>query len=159
MDEDDREEAWDDEGGEWEEEDQPPPRRRGAGKARREQIRSYLEGLPVADLASYILDLAERYPEVNDELANRSAAAAGKTGELIRQARKEIARLTAQEVWYNSWKGEGNLPNYGGLRDRLEQLLALGEADAVVELGDVAVHPRPGAGRKVERRGRDRRRN
>lgn len=134
---DDGGEAWGDVEGDWGEEQAPPrrARRRGHGKARRKEVRAYLEGLPAADLASYILGLADRYPEVADELANRSALAHGKMGELVRQARKEITRLTAQEVWYNPWQGEGNLPDYDHLRERLEQLLAHGEADAVVGLG------------------------
>jgi uncharacterized Zn finger protein len=133
---------------EWEEEEEEPQDRgrgrrtasarpRAAARGERaDELRGYLEGLPSADLVSYLLQLAGRYPEVARELAQRSALARGKTGELIRQARKEITRLTAQPAWVNSWTGEGSLPDYRGLQDLLEQLLAHGQADALLELGE-----------------------
>ena len=92
--------------------------------------------MPVADLAAFVLQLAERYPEVGEELATRAAPARGKTGDPVRQARKEIARLTAQQVWYDRWHGGGNLPDYRGLQNLFEQLLEGGQADALLELGE-----------------------
>jgi uncharacterized Zn finger protein len=136
----DEEEAyWDD----VEEEPEPPrdaapsrrKKRREGGKA--SDLRAYLEGLPAAELVDMVLGVAGGDPEFRRELANRAALAGGNTGELVRQARKEITRLTSQEAWYNHWEGSGNLPNYGVLQTRLEQLLEHGQADAVVDLGKV----------------------
>jgi uncharacterized Zn finger protein len=103
--------------------------------------------LPVAELANYILRLADDYPEIARDLAARSALASGKTGDLVRQARKEIARLTRQEAWVNSWTGEGNVPDYSGLKRLFEQLLAHGQADALLELGEALF---PAAQEQVE---------
>jgi uncharacterized Zn finger protein len=113
----------------------PPAPRAAKGKGR-EAWRAYLEGLPAAELAAFVLQLADRYPEVGRDLADRAALAQGATGDLIRLARKDIARLTAQEAWVNAWTGEGSLPDYGRLKARFEQLLANGQADALLELGE-----------------------
>ena len=37
--------------------------------------------------------------------------------------------------WQNHWQGEGHIPEYSRLKHRLERLLELGHADAVVKLG------------------------
>lgn len=109
----------------------------GRGKSKSgPQLREYLEGLPAAELATYLVQLSERHPDVARELKDRAALAGGEFAELIRQARKDIRHLTAQEVWYNSWTGEGNLPEYGGLKQRFEQLRQHGQADALLELGE-----------------------
>jgi uncharacterized Zn finger protein len=129
------EESWDEERGTAAPRRSSRPRRKAGGKGK-EARRAYLEGLPVAELANYILGLADDYPEVAKDLDARSAAVQGRTGDLVRQARKEIAHLTAQDVWVNSWSGEGNVPDYSPLRRLLEQLLVQGQADAVLELGE-----------------------
>jgi uncharacterized Zn finger protein len=99
-------------------------------------IREYLEGLSAAELVACVTQLAERYSEVARELKNRAALARGETGELIRQVRKEIRRLTAQLAWYNHWTGEGEYPDYSDLKNRFKQLLENGQADALLELGE-----------------------
>src|SRR5262249_311699 len=65
------------------------------------------------------------------------ALASGRTGDLVRQVRKEINQLTSQEAWYNPWEGYGNVPDYSGLKRRFQQLLEHGQADALLELGKV----------------------
>jgi uncharacterized Zn finger protein len=111
------------------------PARPGAA-GRRDQVRTYLEGLPPAELVTYVLNLVAQYPEVGRELQTRSALAQGEAGELVRQARREIRRLTAEPAWANHWTGESNLPDYGGLKRLFERLLEMGQADALLELGE-----------------------
>ncbi len=107
------------------------PKTKESGK-----IREYLEGLSAAELAAYVAQMAERYPEVARELKNRATLARGETGELVRQIRKEIRRLTSQSAWYSHWSGEGELPDYSELKQRFEQLLENGQSDALLELGE-----------------------
>ncbi|HTU23538.1 MAG TPA: hypothetical protein VMG10_36215 [Gemmataceae bacterium] len=143
------EEDFDDEEEDWEEEERTParrPRERSrkaaqTGRTRKSKesgnVREYLEGLSAAELAAYLAQMAEHYPEVARELKNRAALSRGETGELVRQARKEIRRLTSQSAWCNAWTGEGELPDYSDLKHRFEQLLANGQADALLELGEI----------------------
>jgi uncharacterized Zn finger protein len=107
----------------------------GTGKPK-EEVSAYLEGLPAAELTTYILELADRYPDVARELKNRAVLARGDTAALVRQARKEIRRLTAEPAWRNHWTDEGELPDYSGLRVLLQQLRQGGQADALLELGE-----------------------
>lgn len=142
------EEDFDDEAEDWEEEEWTTARRHRerswqaaqTGSKRKGKvsgnIREYLKGLSATELATYVGQLAERYPEVARELKNRAALSRGETGELIRQARKEIRRATSQTAWYNHWSGEGEFPDYSDLKYRFEQLLENGQADAVLELGE-----------------------
>lgn len=145
MDEEDFDE---DEEEDWEEEEWTPARwqrersQKAAASDRKRKskvsgnLREYLEGLSATELAAYVAQMAERYPEVARELKNRAALSRGEIGELIRQARKEIRRLTSQSAWYNHWSGEGELPDYSDLKSRFEQLLENGQADALLELGE-----------------------
>ncbi len=131
---------------EWEEE-RPPAVRRGRrppaepaasgrkGRGKEADVRSYLEGLAAADLVAYVQELAKDYPEIGRDLKARSKLARGAGGELVREARREIRRLTAEPAWVNSWTGEGSLPDYSGLKRLFERLLELGQADALLELG------------------------
>jgi uncharacterized Zn finger protein len=114
---------------------EPPSSRRG-GAGRRDDMRAYLESLPASDLVAYLLDLAQQYPEVERDLKARSALARGKAGELIREARQEIRQLTHEPAWVNAWTGEGELPDYSGLKRLFERLLAMGQADALLGLGE-----------------------
>ncbi len=149
ADEEDFDDDYDDEEEEdWEEEDwttvhRHRQRSRQAAQTSRKRkgkasgnVREYLEGLSATELAAYVGQMAERYPEVARELKNRAALARGETDELIRQARKEIRRLTSQSAWHNHWTGEGELPDYSDLKHRFEQLLESGQADALLELGE-----------------------
>jgi uncharacterized Zn finger protein len=97
-------------------------------------LRAYLEGLPAGELVNLVLRFAEDHPEIAEGLSERMALAAGKTGELLRQARKEMTRVTGERGDWDDWHG-GFVADYSGLQRRLKDLLELGQADAVIELG------------------------
>ena len=98
-------------------------------------LHSYLEKKSKAELISLIEDMAGHYPEVLKALEDRSRLSRGEISALVNSVRKEIERLSAEPAWVNPWKGEGNVPDYSEVRDRLEMLLAKGYADEVVGLG------------------------
>src|SRR5262249_13327472 len=128
-----------------EQEVQPPARRRSrrgstapSEKTRgwREEVRTYLERLPTADLVAYVMEPAGQDTEIRRELRARSKLARGEAGELIREAGREIRRLTHEPAWVNEWTGEGSLPDFTGLKRLFERLLAMGQADALLGLGE-----------------------
>ena len=86
-------------------------------------------------LADYIVKLAATDDDVRRELEEQAAVQADDVRELIRGARQEIRRRTAEEVWANHWSGEGNLPAYGGVERRLERLFEAEQYDALLDLG------------------------
>jgi uncharacterized Zn finger protein len=107
---------------------------KGRGK-QQTPLRAYLEGLSATELVGLLVRLAETHPDVAEELSERRAVASGKTGDLLRQTRKEIDRVTGERGDYDAWHGGGHIPDYSGVKRKLEQLLDLGQADAVLELG------------------------
>ncbi len=98
-------------------------------------LRSFLEGQTKEQLLALIEELAERYPEVRDGLQDRRDLSGGSVSRLIEAVRREICALSEEPAWRNSWNGEGYIPDYSRVKERLAGLLERGHADAVLELG------------------------
>ena len=88
------------------------------------------------ELKRMLLEIATEFPEVSLHLLNTVQMEKGDTAKLVRSLKKQIRRIAAEDAWYNSWTGEGNLPNYSHIEKQLQQMLAAGHADAVLELGN-----------------------
>ena len=128
------EEAW----GEDEEEGmmgagQLAPRR--AGKAAGEPLKAFLKQQTKVQLVALIEDLAGRHPAVLKTLEDLNDLSRGSVKRIVTAVRREIHELGSEPGWRNSWSGEGFTPDYSGVRDRLEALLAEGHVDEVVSLG------------------------
>ena len=137
---DDSEDDDDEEDDEWE----PPVKSRkkaSRGAARRtraewdEKIQSHIRAKGREELADLVCSLVERFPELREEFRERIALAEGDVDRLVAQARHEMRERTSEMGWQNRWQGEGHTPDYSRLKHRLERLLELGHADAVVDLG------------------------
>ncbi len=135
--EDFEEEEADDELSDEEEEESRGGRPRASRKRRSDvpSLRDFLQSRTAPELVDLVLSLAQRHPEVRDDLQEQQAQRTGRMDQLIRKARREIEDLTSEPAWANHWTGEGEIPDYSGLQRRLEQLLEVGQADAVLELG------------------------
>lgn len=86
-------------------------------------------------LVSLIKDLASRYPAVRGSLKDGRDLSKGATSALVKSIRKEIRELSAKPGWRNYWDGDGYIPDYSRVRNRLQALLAQGYADEVLKLG------------------------
>jgi len=104
-------------------------------KATLDTLHSYLKKQSKAELIALLKDMAERYPEVHEALQDRCYLSLGEVSALVSNVRKEIERLGAEPAWVNPWRGEGSIPDYSEVRDRLDMLLAKGYADEVISLG------------------------
>lgn len=100
-----------------------------------EDLRSHLESKSPEALVGLIVRFCERHPEIRRALEDDCALAAGRHSQLLRDVRREMLSVTAEDAWWNGWKGEGSLPDYSGLETRLRMLLGHGQADGIVELG------------------------
>jgi uncharacterized Zn finger protein len=119
----------------------PAPRRlsRKAAKAAVSAWPEFLEQQTKPQLLALLKDLAQRNPEVRQCLREggqvpREARGRG-PDPLVKALRAEIAALSEEPGWRHHGSGEGSIPDYSRVRDRLEALLAQGHADAVVDLG------------------------
>lgn len=99
-------------------------------------LRRYLAGLSPEDLAGLLTELAADIPQVRDRLSDRAALASGRVSALVAATRLEIESVSSEAAWWEPWSGEGHIPDYSGVRRRLRSLLASGQADAVVALGE-----------------------
>ena len=100
-----------------------------------EKIERLIRGKSREELADQVLSLIERYPELREEFRERIALSEGDVDRLVAQARREMRDRAEKIGWQNHWQGEGHTPDYSRLKHRLERLVELGHADAVVELG------------------------
>jgi uncharacterized Zn finger protein len=139
LEQDGDEEAWDenDMGETTDEEFKTDPERptRKAGKSTPSAWLSFLEQQTQPQLLALLKDLVQRYPDVRQFLQDRHNLSGGAVPKLVKALRAEIAALSAEPGWCHHWSGEGSIPDYSRVRDRLEALLAQGHADAVVEVG------------------------
>lgn len=133
----------DGDGEEWDEEDAvdeefvPISERsmRKAGKAAPDAWLSFLEQQTQPQLLALLNDLGQRYPDVRQFIQDRHNLSVGAVPKLVKSLRAEIAALGQEPGWRNYWSGEGSIPDYSRVRNRLEALLAQGHVDVVVEVG------------------------
>ncbi|MGA2501413.1 MAG: SWIM zinc finger family protein [Tepidisphaeraceae bacterium] len=100
-----------------------------------QKIRQHIEAKSREELAEFVWSLTERFPELREEFQERIALGEGDVDRLLKQARQELRRVTAETGWGNEWTDEGHTPDYSRLKHRLERLVELGHCDAVVTLG------------------------
>ena len=112
------------------EEEKTSARGRGGG------FDSYLEGLSREDLLRLVRDMAERRPQVREELEDRKAVSQGKTGALVRSVRLKIREAAAEPGWRNRWDRYGDFPDYSGVQSGLAALLEAGYADEVLNVAE-----------------------
>ena len=125
-----------------EEEDAPSVRRgrktvssrRGEGQDG-DGVAAYLDGLDKDALKNLLMKLSKEIPDARQLLVDQTRTASGRTGDAVKSLRKTIQSLAAEPAWSSHWSEESNIPDYSGVRNRLESLLENGQADAVVEVG------------------------
>ena len=110
------------------------PARTGKGDAAA-AIARYLEELPKDELVAMLLDIAEVDDALAERLRARAVVASGDIDAAIEAARREMERVTGEDVWYDYDERELHVPDYGLLCEQLESLCAAGHADVVLELG------------------------
>ncbi len=98
-------------------------------------VGEYLEGLSATELLALIHELAECSEEARTFLDTRARLASGDLESIVGAARAELWRATAEPGWRNYWTGEGHTPDYDLLTTYLRNLLSLGKADMVLDLG------------------------
>jgi len=132
-------EAFEDDDDDWvDDEDEFDPDESPADppKGRSPRIETMLAGKTRDELQTLLVDLALEFPDVARRIRDAAQLETGQIDKLVRSLRREIRYLTAEDAWYNPWKGEGNLPDYSHVEEQLAALLDRGHADAVFELGE-----------------------
>jgi uncharacterized Zn finger protein len=102
----------------------------------RTKLTSLLAGKGQEELRELLISVALEFPEVGRRIREVEQLAKGQVGAIVRSLRREIRELTSEDAWYDSWKGEGSLPDYDHLEQQLRALVDQGHGDAVLELGE-----------------------
>jgi uncharacterized Zn finger protein len=121
YDDDDDEEEW----------HEPQPSRRSSRKP--SWLRDYLQEHTKAELVSLLAEVAGNHPEIRQELHDRQTLATGKTAEMVRAVRGEIASLG--DVFLNDDGFGSSGADLGRLETHLDGLVKAGQPDTVVRLG------------------------
>jgi len=104
-----------------------------------QDIGSFLKNKTKVELIALIHELAEQYPEMARELADRRQITTGNVKALTARLEEEIQDIGDEPGWQNYWQGEGYTPDYSGIRKKLKTLLKMGHADEVLTLGQELV--------------------
>ncbi|MEA5089004.1 SWIM zinc finger family protein [Solidesulfovibrio sp.] len=99
------------------------------------QAETLLNAKTKRELVKMILGFVGTYPGVASALQDMVHLRAGDVSSLMARLRREIHEVGSKPGWQSHWGDEGYTPDYSGIRDRLEALLAAGHADAVLALG------------------------
>jgi len=98
-------------------------------------LEPYLRSLKKAQLVELLLQVSAVHPEVEADIVHRRALSGGDVAAIVQRIRTEIATVSEQEAWSNSWSGEGEIPDYSRVESGLTSLLDGAHYDAVIELG------------------------
>ena len=97
-------------------------------------VESLLNAKSKAELVTMILGFVESYPGIASSLLDMVQLRDGDVSSLTQRLLREIQEVSSEPAWRNHWDDEGHTPDYSGIRDRLEALLAAGHADKVLDL-------------------------
>ena len=99
------------------------------------EIAAFLKGKTKTQLAELIIELANKFPRMAQELTDRYQLISGDVKSLIKRLKKEIRDITSEPGWQNHWNHEGYTPDYSEIRIKLETLLKAGHPYEVLKLG------------------------
>jgi len=100
-----------------------------------EAVRKHLKGLSKTALVDLLLEERNVVPELRQQLADKAELKQGNVATLVAATRREIENAAREPGWTDHWRDEYHIPDYSRVKQRLENLLAAGQADAVVALG------------------------
>ncbi len=98
-------------------------------------VAAHLSAKSKDELVAIVLQVCRSDKNFKQSFVDRIMLQTGDHAAIIREARKELRSVTAEDAWYNPWEGHGNLPDYSRLESRLQALIDAEQFDAVVELG------------------------
>ncbi|MEW6348329.1 MAG: SWIM zinc finger family protein [Thermodesulfobacteriota bacterium] len=138
---DDGDDDGDDEDSEYDDDpEEPMPVKAYARRTKKGQgtdvVTERLERMSKNQLVEFVLDLIGQYPEIRGRIEEEEALKDGRVSGVVESIRAEIEDLASDPSWQDDWSYRGRVPDYSGVRDRLEAMLVAGHADEVLHLGE-----------------------
>jgi len=104
-------------------------------------LRPYLERLTKDELIDLLETLARHNPPVRTAIDDRRTIATIGADPLVEALFSEIDAVAGEAPWEDTWGGD--LPDYSGVKMKMETLLAKGYADEVVLAGELLLKKGP----------------
>lgn len=98
-------------------------------------VGAFLKGKSKVQLVELIHELAEEYPEMALDLADRRQIVSGNVKSMVTRLRREIREIGEESDWQNYRRCGDYTPDYSDIRTKLETLLKAGHDDEVLALG------------------------
>ena len=137
LDDDDDLEGEEDEYGDDEEENEPEKKPAIKQKINKKSpLKDYLGGLDKGELVKLAMELAQKNPDVHEDLSTRIRFKAGDYDKLAKGIRREIESVSSEPSYSNHWSDDSDTPDYSKIENKLRRLLDAGKADEVVSLGE-----------------------
>lgn len=86
-------------------------------------------------LIDIIHDFTERSPEIGQDLIDQGQHASGSAKKIVERLQKKIRLIGDEPVWQDPWEDKIFVPEYSGIRKKIEILLKAGYADELLPLG------------------------
>ncbi len=107
---------------------------------RQPSVRSWLEKQPKKELVEFILEVAQEYPRIHEDLANRANLKQGKVNPVRESIRRDIEALEPDWQDYDAFDADSD---FAHIAEQMAALLDAGYADDVVELGETFLQLAP----------------
>jgi len=104
-------------------------------KTKPNALRGFLERQNKEQLIALIEELAGKHSIIREALQDRYDLSKGSIKKMVNAVRREIHELSSEPAWSNHWRGEGHIPDYSKVKDRMNALLKQGHPDEVIALG------------------------
>lgn len=136
LDDDDDAEGEEDECGDEEEDESEKKPAIKQKTNKKSPLKDYLDGLGKGELVKLAMELAQKNPDVHEDLSTRIKFKVGDYDKLAKGIRREIDSISSEPSYSNHWSDDSDTPDYSKIENKLRRLLDAGESDAVVSLGE-----------------------
>jgi uncharacterized Zn finger protein len=131
---------------EFDDEDYEPVRQKsGKKRGKKAELNTYLHKFTKAELVALVEELAAEFSEVNQRLEDRQTLSSGQTRKMVKAVQTEIDNIA--DPWDGDYRYREDAADLGRVEEHLKALVAAGQADAVVKLGEDLIDA---AGQAVE---------
>jgi uncharacterized Zn finger protein len=98
-------------------------------------LRAYFDGLTKEDLVVLLEELCRESPQIGQDILARNALESSDSKDILESLRTDIDAIVQESGKQVPWNRRSADPDYSSMNDRMEVLLSMGYADAVVRCG------------------------
>ena len=124
---------------------EPARQKSGKKRGKKAELNTYLQKFTKAELVVLVEELAAEFSEVNQRLEDHQTLSSGQTRKMVKAVQTEIDNIA--DPWDGEYRYREDAADLARVEEHLKALVAAGQADAVVKLGEDLIDA---AGQAVE---------